>query len=348
MAYPVPIYFVDAFTTHGNSPFTGNAAAVCFLECDDDISDDTKQKIANEANLSDTAFVSLRWTKPTSDEEEEPEPSNNISAFASGRNAIIIRRTLRWLTPTSEVPLCGHATVASTKALVATLLDKEPELKEEKDEILIEFESRFRGLLGATFDCKSERITLNFPSSPCMPLYAEGEKWIEQMIEATLHPELTADSIQDIQYSPSAKIALLRLGDHLNENDLRRVNPDFLRLKSVENCDDMFGVLVTVKGRNPDVENEQPHFYSRFFAPWYGVNEDPVCGAAHTVLTPYWTKEYFNGFGETLLARQHSTRGGNLYCTLVDSERVTLGGEARIIIKGELVVQSPPAEEQHL
>lgn len=219
------------------------------------------------------------------------------------------------------------------------LCAKEPELK-ELDEIRIEFDSRYRGLLGATYDCKTERITLNFPSSPCLPLYAEGEKWVDKLIEATVYPELTADSIQDMQYSSSAKIILLRLGDHLNENDLRRITPDYPKMKQVENCEDMFGVLVSVKAKSPDVKNEQPHFYSRFFAPWVGVNEDPVCGAAHTVLTPYWTKQYFNGFGETLLARQHSIRGGNLYCTLVDSERVTLGGDARVVIKGELLLQN--------
>lgn len=255
----------------------------------------------------------------------------------------MIRRTLRWFTPQSEVPLCGHATVASTKALVTVLMENEPELK-EKDEILIEFESRFRGLLGAIYDCKTERITLNFPCSPCLPLYADGEKWIEELISAIVCPDFTSDSIQDVQYSPPAKIILLRLCDHLNENDLRRICPDFSKLKLVENCDDMFGVLVTVKAKNPDIDRETPHFYSRFFAPWVGVQEDPVCGAAHTVLTPYWTKEYFSGFGETLLARQHSTRGGNLYCTLVDAERVTLAGDARIIIKGELLVQQEKEE----
>lgn len=294
-----------------------------------------KQKIANEANLSDTAFVSYRWFKPVSNEDEVVE---DTPVTTTAMETPLIRRTLRWFTPTSEVPLCGHATIASTKALVEILAEKEPELK-EKDEILIEFESKFRGLLGAKFDCKTERITLNFPCSPCLSLYADGERWIEELIAAIVCPDFTSDSIQDVQYSPPAKIILLRLCDHLNENDLRRISPDFSKLKLVENCDDMFGVLVTVKAKKPDIEKEQPHFYSRFFAPWVGVPEDPVCGAAHTVLAPYWTKEYFNGFGETLLARQHSLRGGNLYCTLVDAERVTLAGDARIIIKGELLVQ---------
>jgi len=326
------IYFVDAFTTNGNSPFTGNAAAVILLEFDDDISDEIKQKISNETNLSDTAFVSNNWQregKSTTNDEIDPD-----------KESTVIRRTLRWFTPLFEVPLCGHATVATAKVLVENLLTETPELK-EKNEIVIEFESKFRGVLGAVYNCQSERITLHFPINPCFSLYAEGEEWVQQLIEATVFPELTTDCIQDIQYSSSAKIVLLRLGDHLNQNDLARINPDYRKMKKIANLEDTFGVLVTVKGKNGSVETETPHFYSRFFAPWYGVNEDPVCGSAHTVLTPYWSKEYFSGqavIGETLLAKQHSERGGNLYCTVVASDRVAIGGEARIVIKGELVI----------
>ncbi|CAL8122977.1 unnamed protein product [Orchesella dallaii] len=328
---PVPIYFVDAFTTNGNSAFTGNAAAVVILEFDEDISDDIKQKISNETNLSDTAFVSNSWQR-----EEKLTSTDDIDP---NKDLAVIRRTLRWFTPLYEVPLCGHATVASAKVLIENLFTENPELK-EKEEIVIEFESRFRGVLGAVYNCRSERITLNFPINICLPLYAEGELWVRQLIEATVFPELTTDCIQDIQYSPSAKIILLRLCDHLSQNDLKRINPDFRKMKTIENCEEMIGVLVTLKGKNGNVEKESPHFYSRFFAPWYGVNEDPVCGSAHTVLTPYWAKEYFSGqavLGETLLAKQHSERGGNLYCTLVASDRVAIGGEAKIVIKGELV-----------
>ncbi|ODM96375.1 Phenazine biosynthesis-like domain-containing protein [Orchesella cincta] len=328
---PVPIYFVDAFTTNGNSAFTGNAAAVIILEFDEDIGDDVKQKIANETNLSDTAFVSNNWQR------EEKSGNEEIDL---NKQPAVIRRTLRWFTPMFEVPLCGHATVATAKVLIENMFKENPELK-EKDEIPFEFESRFRGVLGAVYNCTSERITLNFPINLCLPLYAEGEMWVQQLIEATVFPELTTDCITDIQYNPSGKMMLLRLGDHLNENDLRKISPDFRKMKKIENCEDMFGVLVTVKGKNGSVETETPHFYSRFFAPWYGVNEDPVCGSAHTVLTPYWSKEIFSGqmvTGETLLAKQHSERGGNLYCTLVANDRVLIGGEAKIVIRGELVL----------
>ncbi|CAL8080162.1 unnamed protein product [Orchesella dallaii] len=322
----VPIYFVDAFTTNGNSAFTGNPAAVCFLDYDDDISDDMKQKIAAEINLSETAFVSQGWTKD--------------HKLMTAEGSQLYRRTLRWFTPTNEVQLCGHATVASTKALMeAELTDKylDPATKN----VTVNFESKNRGKLGAAVSKDNGRITLNFPSNPTHKLNKSEHPWIDEMIVTTLGERVSPEFVEDVQYSPGTKILLVRLSDGLTHAELRQVSPDFKKLLRIDTGDFVHDIIVTVKGVSPsEGEDAGPNFYSRFFAPWDGVDEDSVTGVAHTVLTPYWTQEFSKKESREigiLFARQHSTRGGNLYCTLL-GDRVNLAGEARVVIKGQMFV----------
>lgn len=247
--------------------------------------------------------------------------------------------------------LCGHATLASTKALVeAQLTDLyiDPQVKT----ITISFESKFRGKLGAALSKDTNRITLNFPSNPTHPLNkSEHSSWIEDMIVTTLGKDVPSESVCDVQYSPGTKILLIRLNEKIIPfsssavDELRKVSPDFKKLLSVNTGNlDVHDIIVTVRGTaNPTGDgSENPHFYSRFFAPWDGIDEDPVTGLAHTLLTPYWTQELTKSMkGEeivgTLLGRQHSTRGGNVFCTLV-GDRVNLSGTARVTIKGQLFI----------
>jgi len=325
----IPIYFVDAFTTDGNSAFTGNAAAVCFLDYDSDISDDLKQKIASEINLSETAFVSQGWTKE--------------QKLVTASGSTLYRRTLRWFTPTNEVQLCGHATVASAKALVEVqLTDKylDPETKN----VTVNFETKFRGKLGAAVSKDTGRITLNFPSNPTHKLNKNEHPWIDEMIATCLGDSVSPEFVSDIQYSPGSKILLLRLSDSLTKDELRQVSPDFKKLLTINTGDFVHDSIVTVKGASPSAGEggsaTEPNFYSRFFAPWDGIDEDPVTGLAHTVLTPYWTQEFSKAESKdigTLFARQHSSRGGEVYCTLL-GDRVNLAGEARVTIKGQMFV----------
>jgi len=332
----IPIYFVDAFTTNGNSPYTGNPAAVCLLEYDDEIPDDIKQKIASEVNLSETAFVSYGWTK-----------SEKLETTTEANGSLLHRRTLRWFTPTNEVRLCGHATVASTKALLEAQfsdLKSDPKVKEIK----VSFESKFRGKLGATLDKGTGRVTLNFPANPTEKLdKSKHSSWIDEMIRTTMGKEVSPEKVVDVQYSPLTKILLLRLQNDksLSAPDLlKSVSPDFKRLMEIDMGNFIQDIIITVKGE-AEVEgpvSEKPHFYSRFFAPWDGIDEDPVTGLAHTVLTPYWTQELKKSMkgeapvvGMTLLGRQHSKRGVNVYCTLI-GDRVNLAGEARVVINGNL------------
>ncbi|OXA60253.1 phenazine biosynthesis-like domain-containing protein [Folsomia candida] len=299
----LPIFVVDAFIVEGKA-FTGNAAGVVLLEFDDDISDEKKQQIAEEMNLSETAFVSFGWTK-----------GNKLAAVEG-----TAQRTLRWFTPTNEVPLCGHATVASAKVIANVQL-------QEGGEKSISFDSKFRGKLGA--DLQSDgSVSLNFPSNPTHVLNQDENPWLPSVIQ---HCVGSKDLVDGVHYSPGTKILLIRLKDELTAEGLRSVRPNFQALLDIDTGNFLRDIIVTVKGGSTD----SPDFFSRFFAPWDGINEDPVTGLAHTVLTPFWTKEL--GKVGPLKARQHSTRGGDLECTLL-GDRVKITGQARIGLKGQLFI----------
>jgi PhzF family phenazine biosynthesis protein len=208
---------VDAFTS---AAFRGNPAAVCLL--DRERPDDWMQAVAAEMNLSETAF---------------------LLQHQDGFN-------LRWMTPTVEVALCGHATLASAHALW--------------EENVIETGIRFHtksGVLTATRD--GDWIELDFPSKP------------EQRVDAP--PELLdALGFADPRYVGRNAF------DYIIELDspdaVKAVDPDHARLRTVQ----VRGVIVTARG---DGEFD---FVSRFFAPGSGVDEDPVTGSAHCCLAPFW------------------------------------------------------------
>jgi PhzF family phenazine biosynthesis protein len=305
----LPIFVVDAFIVDGN-PFTGNPAGVCLLEYDDDIDDSLKQKIALEMNLSETAFVSFGWTK-----------GNKLSPSTEDPNAE--RRTLRWFTPTNEVPLCGHATVASAKVIQAVQLKTG-----NSNGRSISFESKYNGTLGASFEADGS-IALNFPSNPTVAVNKAERPWLEDMLSRILGQGAT-NMVADVQYSPRTKILFVRLKDEVKADGLAKVSPDFPGMLGIDTGNFVRDVIVTVKGEG----NGRPDFYSRFFASWDGIDEDPVTGLAHTVLTPYWVQHLGKGNGP-LKAKQHSTRGGDLICTLL-GDRVKISGQARIGLKGEL------------
>lgn len=278
--YNIPIYQVDAFT---DELFKGNPAAMCLME--KPLEENIMQSIAKEMNLSETAFVYPLENKPIND-----------STYFS----------LRWFTPKVEVPLCGHATLAS-----AAVLFNEQNLP--TDEITFETLS---GKLLAKKD--KDGILLNFPSNPPEPIQPPEE----------LLNVLGILEYENIENSKSAGKLLIHLKD---ESSVRNVRPDFKLMKSLPIYEGIIGIIVTSPG-NPPFD-----FISRFFAPWVGVDEDPVTGSAHTVLTPYWAKL----LGKTeMLAYQASSRGGKLIVRLESNDRVSLIGNSVTVFKGELVLKS--------
>ncbi len=257
---------VDAFAS---KPFTGNPAAVCVME--DAANEVWMQNVAMEMNLSETAFLYPR---------------------DKGYH-------LRWFTPTMEIPLCGHATLAS-----AHVLYTEGHVPADKP---ITFES-MSGPLSASFD--GEWITLDFPANPPKLV---GTPSAEEVLSAFGYPFNAVFGIEGV--------CLVEIED---ESMVREYKPDIAKIRELADI----GAIITARSYGGEFD-----FVSRFFAPGAGVDEDPVTGAAHTVLAPYWAER----LGKTeFTAYQASARGGVLLLRL-EGNRVKIGGQAVTVMRGELV-----------
>ncbi|XP_035669651.1 phenazine biosynthesis-like domain-containing protein isoform X3 [Branchiostoma floridae] len=268
----LPIFQVDAFT---DKPFAGNPAAVCLLE-DMDLTEEHQQKIAAEMNLSETAY--LRKLNPGDD-------FSSSSKFG-----------LRWFTPTNEVALCGHATLASAATLFYMMKNPSSQLT-------------FQTLSGDLFARREgDFISLDLPENKSQPQDKE-----------------TYSQLLQIEYSILNSC----------RQTLESLRPDTASMLAAHTQDIIRGVIVTVKGslENGCVDNhgEMYDFISRYFAPWNGIPEDPVTGSAHTVLASYWAKE----LGKTeFYARQCSARGGDLKVRLREDGRVDVAGKATVVLQG--------------
>ncbi|MFC1713140.1 PhzF family phenazine biosynthesis protein [Candidatus Poribacteria bacterium] len=258
------IFQVDAFT---DKPFSGNPAAVCILSESRD--DGWMQRVAQEMNLSETAFL-----------------RQQDDGFS-----------LRWFTPTMEVPLCGHATLASAHTLWESGLLMPSEQAQ--------FYTR-SGLLTAVHS--ADRIEMNFPVIP------------EESSEAP--PDLAEALGVNPRYVGKNELGYLLEVD--SEDTVRNLTPDFNLLKEVKTL----GVMVTSL-----TDSSEYDFVSRFFAPAAGIDEDPVTGSAHCCLGPFWSSRL--GKSE-FIAYQASARGGVVRVRLAD-ERVYLEGNAVTVLRGELV-----------
>ncbi len=261
----IPLFQVDAFAKR---QFAGNPAAVCPLKAW--LPDSTMQAIAAENNLAETAFF--------------------VREGAGFR--------LRWFTPTLEVDLCGHATLAAAYVIFEYLRFK-------KDEIA--FESRSGTLKVAR---EGKRLCLDFPA---IPLHRAAPP--PQLIEGLgIQPLEVWNAMDYMVVLPS-------------EDDVRDVQPSWEPLAQATKR----GVIITAPGRTVD-------FVSRFFAPAAGINEDPVTGSAHCMLTPYWAQRLGK---KSMRARQLSQRGGELWVKL-RGDRVLIAGEVKPYLKGTITVPPKP------
>jgi PhzF family phenazine biosynthesis protein len=261
------IYTVDSFT---DQFLKGNPAGVCILG--NPVPDAWMQSLAAEMRHSETAFL-------LGGEDGKPY-------------------SLRWFTPTVEVALCGHATLAAAHVLYST--GTAPET--------LEFSTK-SGILSTSRD-KSGLITMDFPvkvlkevSPPHGLIDALGVK-----------PIWTGKNVWDY------------LVEVESEEAVRAVSPDFRALEAV----DARGIIVTA----PAAQSSDADYVSRFFAPRVGVLEDPVTGSAHCALAPYWSGKLGS---DTLVGAQLSERGGVVRTTM-RGERVELAGYAVTVLSGELHV----------
>jgi PhzF family phenazine biosynthesis protein len=263
------IFQVDSFASR---PFEGNPAAVCLL--DRERADGWMRRVAAEMNLSETAFL--------------------LEVGGGFR--------LRWFTPTTEVPLCGHATLATAHVLWETG-------RLSLDQV-------------AVFETLSGRLTAR-----------RVETWIEMDLPASPAAESAppAGCLQALGVTPSwvGRTADRGLGDvdHLvvleSEDAVRRTRPDFQRLRGLSGS-----FIVTAPPATGPFD-----FVSRCFAPSFGIDEDPVTGAAHCTLVPYWAGRL--GRVE-LVGYQASARGGVVRGRLAGA-RVRIAGEAVTVLRGELL-----------
>jgi len=277
----IPIWTVDAFT---NKPFSGNPAAVCLLE--DDIPDALKQAIATEMNISETCYL-------TKAEKE---------SFSEGQ-----KFGLRWFTPTNEVPLCGHATLAAATVLFQVC---------KNSNHVIKFDT-LSGVLEAKR--KDDKVVLDLPIN-APEAVKEGE-FKELVLEVCC-----GLPVQEVLLSKTTRKLLIRLDDSVTMAQLEKISPAISRLPDLESSGRVAGVILTARGR-------EFHFISRYFAPWNGIPEDPVTGSAHTVLGPYWSSQL--GL-QTMLARQCSPRGGVLEVSLGTGGRLEVAGEAVVVLEGSI------------
>jgi len=262
MSQSLRLFQVDAFASQS---FAGNPAAVCPLTTW--LADSTMQAIAAENNLSETAF------------------------FVENEGVYHIR----WFSPTVEVDLCGHATIASAYVLFEELgfadetimfQSKSGELKVSKDQ---------------------GKYMLDFPLQKPTPCAIPEP--IQQAFGNTIQACLKAEDY----------IVVLK-----DEQDVFNASPELNLLKKL----DLRGVCITAKSKQYD-------FISRFFAPNYGIDEDPVTGSSFTQLTPYWSAVLGRN---KLTAKQVSSRGGEVWCELTH-ERVLISGYASLYLEGFVTIK---------
>jgi PhzF family phenazine biosynthesis protein len=203
---------------------------------------------------------------------------------------------LRWFTPQSEVELCGHATLASAHVLW------------EKGVVPETQKIRFSTLSGWLSATKNQcLIELNFPSAPLIPADC-SEEYIAALGPVPDYTAISADKW---------------LLEYHDEKLIYAMKPDFAALRARTGR----GLIVTARSEKPGID-----FVSRYFAPWIGINEDPVTGSAHCILGPYWGGKLHKNH---MTAYQASERGGIVHMR-VSADRTYIGGEAVTVFSGEL------------
>ncbi|XP_027097066.1 uncharacterized protein [Coffea arabica] len=295
---PVKFCVVDAFA---DQAFKGNPAAVCVLE--DDKDEEWMQSVATEFNISETCYL----TRIVDSDSQSTTP----------------RFKLRWFTPVAEVKLCGHATLAASYFLFSYGL-----VNSDKIEFLT-----LSGILTAKKvpDSKTSNsmdhqngdiqedyfVELDFP---VVPIAAPNSAEISEISKS-----LNGASVVEIHKTTT-------------EEDLLVVLPSG---KAVVEAEPLFDEIKRCPGRGLIITGPAPpesgfDFYSRFFCPKYGINEDPVCGSAHCALAPYWSKK----LGKCdFVAYQASPRSGVLHLHVDEkNQRVLLRGKAVVVTEGSILV----------
>jgi PhzF family phenazine biosynthesis protein len=261
------IFFVDTFTT---TPFKGNPTSVCYSDTLPDAA--TMQAIAAELNLPVTAFIAKR---------------------KSGEYDI------KYFTPITEIPACGHATLASAR--IAMMNDGNGK------QIFHTIQN-----LAITAFPHQENILMSYPRY----------EWKKGTVENETLQSLGITDYLATAFSPELETLFIQLQ---NGDAIRKVQPDYRRLEKSSQL--IKEVVITSASDDPQYD-----YLLRSFCPWIGIDEDPVTGSVHSVLGSYWQQQFNKN---TLKAYQASRRGGELLVNAYDST-IEIGGKTVIVMKGEM------------
>ena len=260
----IKTYVVDAFIT--DRPFSGNPAGVCLL--DSWTSESLMQHIAAEMNHSDTAFI-----------------VKQDDGFS-----------IRYFTPTVEVPLCGHATLAA-----ASVIWHESLVHRSKDIIFYA-----KGGTLKAHQSESNAISMDFPKAAPKTLSQIDDTLLSQLNITTTH---VYQSEKDLVYELDS------------ENEVKNFNMDVVKLKAFP----YRMHILTAESEKSDYD-----FVSRVFAPTAGINEDPATGIAHCILGPIWAEK----LNKTTLKAYQASRRGAVFGISLSDEKVQLTGRIKIMLKG--------------
>ena len=262
-------FIVDAFT---NEAFKGNPAGVCILEST--ISDELMLKIAQELGLSETAFMT---------------PVVNSESIS-----------IRYFSPKMEIPLCGHATLASAKVIFDSTNLKHIEFINIQD-------------IKIPVKPINDQISIRFPVYDTVPCNAP-----EALLSA-----LGLNKVNNVAYNHETKILLIEID---STERLASISPDYEAL--YKSHDSINGVLVTAKS------DDKYDFHSRYFWPWSGTNEDPVTGGTHTFLAKYWS----NKLGKTKMKSFQSSSRSGFMDVEIKNDGLLITGSAVIVFQGEFLI----------
>jgi len=261
----VSIFQVDAFSSE---KFAGNPAAVCLLEKPAD--EHWMQLVAQETGLPATAFLN---------QQED--------GYA-----------LRWFTPTAELPLCGHGTLASAHVLF--------ESGRVAGNSQVHFYTQAGELLASL---NNGWIQLDFPAQPTSTADPP----------AGLSNALGNVTIKGVYRNPAKYLIELE-----SEDEVRAARPNFVLLRGIP----ADGVIITSAASSPGYD-----FVSRYFAPNHGIDEDAVTGSSHCCLAPYWAER----LGRNQLVGYQASKRGGMVQVQMNGNRVQLGGQAVTVMRGELI-----------
>jgi PhzF family phenazine biosynthesis protein len=262
------IFFVDTFTA---TAFKGNPTSVCCFDTLPGAA--TMQDVAAELNLPVTAFISKK---------------NGPGDY-----------DIKYFTPVTEIPACGHATLASAR--IAMMQDKTG---------MVNFTTAQGLAINAV--SKNDHILMSYPRFA----------WKESKVEKETFESMGIPGCRSVAYAAELESLFIELE---NGDMLRKVQPDYLRLK--KSSDLIKEVVITSVSDDPRYD-----YLLRSFCPWIGIDEDPVTGSVHSVLGSFWQQRLNKN---VLKAYQASQRGGELLINAFN-ERIEIGGQSVIVMQGQM------------